>query len=195
MLVPLCAKILSHIGDELYLTIFGETFIITMALPFSWKAFFYASVAFSAASLGYAISCPAIVRDCESFSGFVEQGKGATQIIEAFQSYLWPLRRDWAVNEFLSTFCKVEKDTRKKTVYVDSPISSISTMKEKRIRAELAVAEILPEKIGDAFWYVRDLSDKKGIVARVLCTVLYFVGFTLLAFIFLQNILYVANYA
>ena len=124
VLVPLCAKILSHIGDELYLTIFGETFIITMALPFSWKAFFYASVAFSAASLGYAISCPAIVRDCESFSGFVEQGKGATQIIEAFQSYLWPLRRDWAVNEFLSTFCKVEKDTRKKTVYVDSPISS-----------------------------------------------------------------------
>ena len=190
--VPLSAKLLARVGNEVSLTLFGEIFLLTMGLPFSWKAFFYASVAFSVASLAYALSCPTIVRDYERFSDLTDQGKGGRQIVDAFQRYLWPKMDRSRVQQFLETFARSEKIDPTTNIYVEVPISTVSPDVETRLA--LAGSEILPEKLQDAFWYVRDLSDRKSVTARCLCTVLYSVGFIFLAVVFAQNIAYVLAY-
>lgn len=75
LIVPVAAKSLARLPDEIELQIWGQMLEINIGLPFSWKMFYFSSVAFSVASLLYSWRCPPIVRKFNTFTEFVEEGR------------------------------------------------------------------------------------------------------------------------
>src|SRR2546427_7666401 len=74
LVVPVLARLLSHVGKDHVISILGAQFHIHLDLPFSWKVFYFASVFFSLGALIYQIRCPAIIKDFRNFADFKAQG-------------------------------------------------------------------------------------------------------------------------
>ncbi len=73
--VPVVAKLLFKIEEHLEFDLFGQKIELVLSLPFSWKVFFYSALSFSIANSIVLLSCPRIIKDHLSFSGFIGDGK------------------------------------------------------------------------------------------------------------------------
>lgn len=78
--VPTAAKFLALIETPLHVKIFEATVALQLSLPFSWSAFFFAAVAFSAAHILFILFAPKIISEHPSYSHFREEGKTRTQL-------------------------------------------------------------------------------------------------------------------
>src|SRR5438094_6474286 len=65
--VPIAAKLLLQLKNPLHLDIFGEIHVVHFTLPFSWYCFYFAAIAFSAATLLYSTFCPKVIKEYSSF--------------------------------------------------------------------------------------------------------------------------------
>jgi hypothetical protein len=74
-IVPIAAKILSMTSDVATITIFEYTFDVNLALPFSWKMFYFSALFFATATLIYQIRCPRLVKEYPTYSDFEVEGK------------------------------------------------------------------------------------------------------------------------
>lgn len=74
-IVPIAAKILSHVNNPVLLEFYNYHLHLDISLPFSWYAFFFSALFFSAGNIFYMIWCPTIVKDHLSFAGFLGDGK------------------------------------------------------------------------------------------------------------------------
>jgi hypothetical protein len=74
-IVPIAAKILSMTSDMATITIFEYTFDVNLALPFSWKMFYFSALFFALATLIYQIRCPRLVKEYPTYSDFDVEGK------------------------------------------------------------------------------------------------------------------------
>jgi len=217
--VPFGAKVLSQVGDQHSITIFGATFLLTLGLPFSWKIFFYASIAFSLASLLYSIFCPSIIKNYERFSDFQDEGKGERQIRENLISILnfgSGYKDDWYKAEnFLIMFCHKQTICRDKNKIYKQVIYKPRNYKTRKVnndklkismkstdyasesitfRMSIMSREIKEEEINSAFWYVRSLADNSAYIARLICLLLFIVGFALLSLVLYENFMYVVTF-
>jgi hypothetical protein len=160
-------------GTEIHIPLWKTTFVITLGLPFSWKIFYFSSVAFALASFVYSTWCPAINRDYRSFAEFHAEGKGSRQIVlELFVSNGSLAGDDVQLRkEFLKQF-----DVTKKARDHNDGLYEIG----------------IPDwKQPDAFWWVRGHSDYARPFARSICAVFYGIGFLLLFVVVAQNFMYV----
>lgn len=78
--VPIAAKFLALIETPLHVKLFEATVALQLSLPFSWSAFFFAAVAFSAAHILFILFAPKIISEHPSYSHFREEGKTRTQL-------------------------------------------------------------------------------------------------------------------
>lgn len=191
--VPMLARLLKHVQPSHHIRLFGGEFHVTLGLPFSWKILFYASLAFSAASLIYNLACPAIVRAYQRYSDFEIEGKGSRQIIDAFSDFLYRSGTHSFFDEFIQTFTVSETEPLEKTTFVVSGLRT--SQMQLRERRTLAGAIVPKERLPDAFWYVRDLADVTSPALRWACLLCYLLGFGLVSVILFQNVLYVIRYA
>ena len=76
ILVPILAKLLIKVGPEIQIPIGKSVVTFNLDLPFSWKMFYFASVAFAVASFIYSVWCPEFVRRYSTFSDYTDDGKG-----------------------------------------------------------------------------------------------------------------------
>jgi len=74
-IVPIAAKILSHVNTPVLLKLYDYDLHLDLSLPFSWYAFFFSALFFSVGNIFYMIWCPTIVKDHLSFAGFFGDGK------------------------------------------------------------------------------------------------------------------------
>ena len=70
ILVPLAAKLLAHMPNELHIPLLEKTLTIGLGLPFSWKVLFFSSLSFSVANSIYSIWCPRIVKEYRTFADY-----------------------------------------------------------------------------------------------------------------------------
>lgn len=78
--VPITAKLLALVETPLPINLLGAHLQLQLSLPFSWIAFFFASVFFSIALLIFQLFAPAIVKDHPSYFHFQSDGKSRYQL-------------------------------------------------------------------------------------------------------------------
>lgn len=184
--VPVLAQLLIKVGPDVAISAWGSQITLTLQLPFSWKMFFYSSVAFAIASLIYSVRCPAFVRDCDTFSDFTNQGKGSRQVLDAFASLTWErmgkretIHHILELNEFINDFLTDGEESHTR----DRKFPACMT----RLRTERIDAVRLP----DAFWYVWNQLDESRPTYRATCAIFFALGFVLITAVAIQNLIFV----
>lgn len=87
--VPLAAKIMEPLAGKHDFHIFGSTFNLHLALPFSWTWFYAMALFFATAQAIYFIRCPSFIREFESFRDYRAQHAGNQLIAQQFGQLLF----------------------------------------------------------------------------------------------------------
>lgn len=80
VVVPVVAKVFALVESPLAISMFGATLQVNFSLPFSWVAFYAASVCFTIAWCVFLGRSPAIIRDHPDFNHFLDAGKSRYQL-------------------------------------------------------------------------------------------------------------------
>lgn len=187
--VPLLAKVLSKLEDTFSVTLFGKEYQLVLGLPFSWKYFFFSSLAFSVAKIFYSLSCPEFIRDYDTYNKFKETGKGSRQIVEAFEKYNGAETSTKFAIKFIREFAEpVITKTEGMDIIVIKDLDII-------IPKSFDFVKIRTGLLGAAFSFVYGYLDTHSPRLRTLCGSFYLVGFLLLAPVVIQNIWFVIQYS
>jgi len=164
-IVPIIAKVLTKVEETANLTIFSHTFNVQLGLPFSWKIFFLSAMSFAIANLLFVLRCYKLVKDHNSFSDFLEQGKNAKHIHQYAEAVNFPLKRDLSYN------------------WEEWEGSEVTALSE-RIQDVKSSGEHLKQP----FWDIYEKTDSSRKGWRVTCSLLYLFGFVLISIVLCQNI-------
>jgi hypothetical protein len=171
LFVPLAARALASVKENLALKIFGEVFHVTFELPFSWKIFYFAAICFSVAGITYTWRCPAIVKRYKAFPAFQEERRGTPYLRSLLRLLPESIQQD--VKTLLD-----EYDDR-----VDHR-SGAMTVKTK---------ERDPDKLAQAYWMLHQAANHSDLASLVVCFLFYAAGFILLSVVFVQNFIFVVR--
>jgi hypothetical protein len=161
--------------------------------------FYFGAVSFSLANFIYYLACPILIRDFDTYSQYVDVGKGASCILDQFLTcsmvgiVLSPYgKHKCDLERFLRSF--TTGDMWKTTDFADfrNPKGGdqrIDLGSEK----EGSQIQIIPERFAEAFWFARNASDEWGKPVRYLCTFLYIVGYVLFVLVSIQGFKYVVQ--
>ena len=95
--VPIIARLLINMKDNVNITFWGDTWTINLTLPFSWQMFFYSSLFISAATLLFQLSCPTFIINFRNYADFENQGKVLHDLVADFLDAfkIFPDKRDF----------------------------------------------------------------------------------------------------
>ena len=74
--VPIADRVLENVGNIFTISLFGKTYDLVIALPFSWQMFYFCDVFIGIANLLYAFRCPRLIRDYSKYEEFERTGQG-----------------------------------------------------------------------------------------------------------------------
>lgn len=174
-IVPIIAKTLAKVEQTASLTIFDHTFNIQLSLPFSWKVFYFSAFCFTVANLIFMWKCYKLIKDHNNFSDFQEQGKGARHL------YDYSLEAGEDVDEDLNRLTNIELGTGE--FEPDDGFRMPETEFEKKYKNE----DRRQTYFKSQFWTLRSLSDTNRLFYRVMCSLLYLLGFILIGYVFIEN--------
>ena len=86
--VPIMAKLLESAPNTICIGTIENCLRITLALPFSWVAFYFSSLFFGIALLIYYWKCPIILRNVDSWSVFTKKGLTIEWLLSQFANWL-----------------------------------------------------------------------------------------------------------
>lgn len=168
VIVPIAARVLEAVRSPLNFTVLGAPITVNVDLPFSWKAFFFASVAFTVASLVYVLRCPTFVREHKDFADFTSKGKKQLYIGLAAKVVDSRIKDEWVRQDFIDSYNSWVKDRDGR---------DIDTEQSRR----------------ETFWMVYERLDDDHFGWRVLLGFLYLIGFLLIGRVAVQNVWYVVR--
>ena len=202
MLVPIVAKCLSAVNEIATFTILSATISVPLSLPFSWKAFFFAALAFAVADLIWHIKCPGIIKKYSNYSDFVSQGRTVLDtkyyFLEAVPYFFIPSSTPYyekmQTMEYLKRFIKAATGRRISMLTEDDikffmNQSDIPTQNVDKIIGY----EVKKEKESDLFHFVIKYSENIHFGWLRFCTACYLIGFLLMIIVLLQSIWAVIN--
>ena len=73
--VPVAARILHNVPDTIEIPIADIYVPLSLQLPFSWVALFFASLFFSLGAAGYAMASPTLVRKFKDYTDYISTGR------------------------------------------------------------------------------------------------------------------------
>lgn len=182
--VPIAAKLLSQFNFPMEFTLWGKLHTFDPTLPFSWLLLYLASLILSAASLGYSIRCPSLIKKYKTFSHYYQDGNGymkiGSTIVEASN-----ILEDETNREELVSMIKVA------LIHTDQKTETFEKLaKDAAIGFFPKAIQILPrEELGDLFSLVSKASGQLYPKWRLSLLLLYFTGFTIMGTLFIQNII------
>jgi hypothetical protein len=191
--VPILVKVTTKIESSGGVTVGGYRIDLNFDLPFSWELFFYGAVFASLANLIYLWKCPTIIKNFSSYSDFKEQGKEREQLRKEFEVLLLrhkdkirasDLQRN--VEEYLSSFCVTRESELSTEQIPENPWLAVRIV---------SAHEIKPDKVAEAFWFVRDFAETLNKGYRSLCFWCYVIALLLILFVSVQNIWFVIRYS
>jgi hypothetical protein len=77
---PIFAKLFEHFRETATIELFSDKFTVSLALPFSWKVFYFSAVCIVIANVIYQVFCPSIIKEHANYSHFKAEGKGVSQL-------------------------------------------------------------------------------------------------------------------
>jgi len=187
LLTPIAAKLLSSV-DHISLGFFASDVVIPLALPFSWKVFFYCSLCFAVGNLIYALQAPEIIKRFRNYADFEEQEGSLYLLVEATKRELSQIK-DYSPDIAL-----------KETVVRYTPDDTISTSWQTNERITKwrkgmdSLKHSSRDNQPDIFSSFRLVLSSTRSISLYMCMAFYAVGFIGLLYIAWQNTLYVVRY-
>jgi hypothetical protein len=196
MLVPVGGKCLSAVNDVTTFTILGTEISVHLSLPFSWKAFFFAALAFALADLIWQIKCPDIIKKYANYTDFLSQGRTALDtkhyFLETVSGFFMSGRTSFEkiqAMQHMKAFLKAATGRRFSMLteedfkFFQEP-SDIPTQNVDRILGY----EVEKEKESNLFHFVVKRSQNLRFRWLCLCSACYVVGFLLMTIVLCQSI-------
>lgn len=81
IIVPLAAKLIAVLPDEIVL-LGVPVNLKDVSLPFSWKVFYFSTIAFTGATVIYALRCPRIIKRYPDFASFERSGQTLSHLAD-----------------------------------------------------------------------------------------------------------------
>ncbi len=174
--VPIISKIINHYN-------------LNFDLPFSWKIFYFSSIFVTLGNLFYSLFCPFIIKKFSDFSSFYENGFRDRSIKKLLFDTQIPRKRKKRISFFEDEKkVKLLKDFYKILTgndYQDNKNAIVTRINDIQIKNE---------KIGEAFWFIRDLEESKRPFFTFLTLIFYGIGLTGFIYVLLENLIYVINF-
>lgn len=176
ILVPVTAKLLEKIEDEIQIQILSHEFSIHLALPFSWKILFLVALAFMLANIFYSIFCPSIIKETQYYRDYADQRRSGDELDELLK---WIVKNDLIKQEkvqawdnWLISRKSANIDGMKYGASADSDLYSLDNE-----------AKVFPE----IYTVVINAISRTHFLIRLLVLFLYAAGFFGIGIIMIQN--------
>jgi hypothetical protein len=176
--VPLLVKAFEYVEDEkLIFQIFQQKLPISTSLPFSWSMFYFSALFLALGNLIYLFKCPKIIKEHPTYQSYINEGKKLKQLGPYCDDILF----NWG-----ALAAKVEHKKEKIRLNKTHPVTMNGLVKYE--------ADIDVEDPIHYFWPIHEFGDVKFLVYRRICAAFFIVGFTLFAFVALQNLWAVVSF-
>jgi hypothetical protein len=154
--IPIVVKLLSQLESPAFINLFGHTFKIVLALPFSWWLFYFSSVALAIGRVVFVWRCPVLVRKYLRFDDFQIDGQSQLLIKSSYADSAKRRNYQELIANFWSRFAKGAPTVNLKEFPWNPDIDR--------------------NRLSDAFYFVRSELSLDRPYSRLFCTTAFFVG-------------------
>ncbi len=199
-LVPAAAQFLLGVENTVQVEFLGHQWGLHLTLPFSWQAFFFASLFAAAAACYVTLTCPPMIRDFKDYAGFTHSGRGVDQIIdeisapeslELYEPEFWDVMRTLAdighveAPEDRKEFATQFRDLVQAAIDQSrqSPVGPAETSSEQWHALRTALLQLSHRKdaLRRMFWAVRTCVNRsrtahRFVASLLICGSIYFVA-------------------
>lgn len=173
--VPVVARALSRIPPHVTVPLWGKTFEIPTALPFSWVLLFACACLASIGNIMYVVACPRLVREFADFPSFTGAARSGV--------YLLGSVRELALVSPKASLLQQLESVR--DLYNDIPIDLHNL--ERTLQGVNQVS-------AEEFYFVRDAANLARPLPRLVASLAYVGAFVCLSVIAIQNVTYVVEH-
>lgn len=195
ILVPLAVKALEASPNPLVIPSIGVS--LNLDLPFSWKIFYFSSVAFAVAGLIFDWRCPPLVKDYDGFPAYNAQQFDPTRLSELLIAFnpIFGKENLAAIRRFLrhAQLSPLELDDLIKRFH-EADTEFATDIERASLVNRLRNIQVDENHEGSAFHFVRSLASSHFPVSLAICTIAYVTGFLLLGWVLIQNFCYVVSH-
>jgi hypothetical protein len=182
--VPIAAKLLLQLSQPLVFHWFGREHTVFLHLPFSWSAFYFSAVAFAVASGLFALFCPRMVKQYSSFGEFFRESSGARELLDHYFSLDKASREDVLPGLYVEAHHALR---------IPQPRIGPRDPTALQIEAVSTIRRVKREEMTDIFSTLRHAHDKRFPLVRKTVVIFYAIGFVLIGFVALQNLIWVTK--
>ncbi|WP_374088447.1 hypothetical protein [Methylomicrobium lacus] len=184
LLTPIAAKLLGSV-DHISLGSIAPGVNVPLALPFSWKVFFYCSLCFAVGNLIYSLRAPEIIKRFRNYADFEEQEGSLYLLIEATKRELRQIKDyfpDTALKETVVRYTPDDdiSDSWQRTELIDRWWKGMDSLKHSS-----------RDNLPDIFSSFRLILSSTRPYWLYICTIFYAGGFIGLLCIIWENTVYV----
>lgn len=191
--VPLAAKLILQFQSPFAVQLWGQQHFINLSLPFSWQQFFFASVAFTLGNLLFSWRCPPLVKDYSTPHDFSSAGNGSVLLCNELQNMPSEALSRRVRSEILYMFRIAQQ---RSNILEPSAQSWIDENGEEATPSRHEIADLVlgglcgvkREEMGDLFAVIHNAYCKSRPWSRIVVTILYLIGFCLIAMVMASNI-------
>lgn len=174
LFVPVAAKLFLQIRQPLKFELFGQLHSVELQLPFSWYLFYFAAVAFAAATGLFSLFCPKMIKLFNNFREFYDQSNGARTLFKFFNA-LPPLTKT-NCQEFLKWDVKNAWDVSNSRGQGNEVPITVNQIYRKLV-------QVKREEMSDSFQTIYHYSDISRRHVRIIIALFYVAGFLLILWI------------
>ncbi len=80
IVVPIAAKLLDKVEDNIVITVLSYPFHLHFKLPFRWTILFMTGLAFLLANIIYESFCPKLIKETNNYRDFSDQKRSAEEL-------------------------------------------------------------------------------------------------------------------
>lgn len=184
LLVPMVSKTLRLVEDKVSFNVFGASITVDLHLPFSWAAFYFASLSFTFALLLFAWKCPTLIKLYEDFADFIS----SENHLKRLPKYINEVTNEMSDNIFVSRYISFGNEYSSGTEE-DNILGYIGSKSEPK-RFQIAVTKTSePTAYGDVIELIE--TERLNVLRTV--AALYFLGYALMLVVLIQNLIFVVR--
>lgn len=188
--VPIAARLNRQLNQPLQSLFFGaDHHTIWIDLPFSWYTFYFASIAFSFATILYSAFCPEIVKKFGSPIEFYSAGHGGLKLLEYFSKLPKRVRDDIFTLLFNRALKNQKPPMSPAAQQQYTAVTHSETDDEQRYdNLSGLLLNIQREEMNDVFSAIYDHYDIANLKLRLVVTWLNYLGIVLFGWTALRSI-------
>ena len=184
IIIPIAAKFLEHFPSVLLIKINDNDLSLGLILPFQWKILYFSALSFALATFIYHISCPNLIKNFSDMNHFKEKGLTKVQLINFLSTWL---RTESTPYDASGT--KMEKTKLIQKIHDEYCENTITeALINSNLDKSVKTFKIKEEEEINAYWFIRTVMSNDRLWIRIIITILYCVGFSLLLYLLIENI-------